>query len=330
MRSARSHARDLYPPRSLLRAWVRPMLGLVACLGMLSLLPLSATKATDAPAWMPRRLQSVDATIYDLELTLRARKALLQDDKLAVQNLGVTVRERVAILWGTVPSKELSQRAEEFLRPVLGLQGVRNELRIDAGNAPAPDLAQVPRRPPTPLADSDPNGARDVAGRPPAAQWSAARQEQVWRPVIEGPSSSRAPTGAEMPGYPGATTDHHRQPLLAESQQKPGGNVQTLRPRDPTQPTGRSNPPLAVMPPIAVPEQRENSNRGSSLAQTIDALRLRDPRFQNVQAQVAGGVVTLRGTADSRERLFELAQIVSRIPGVERVVVEEVRDRANP
>jgi len=290
---------------------------------MLALLPLSATKATDAPAWTPARFQSVDATLQDLELTLRARKAILQDDKLAALNLGVTVRGRVAILWGTVATKELSARAEDFLRPVVGLQGIRNELRID-GNG-QPPVAGGPRQP-TPLAEPVPNPPLASGVRPPPPQWAASGQQQVWRPVLDGTANVRVPGAADMPGYSGATAGDARPALVPESP-KPDSAMPSARPRDPAQPTGRANRPLALAPPVPPPEQDHRTN---SLARIVESIRLRDRRFQPVQAQVLGSIVTLRGTADCRDCLFELAQIVSRVAGVERVVVEEVPDRPNP
>jgi osmotically-inducible protein OsmY len=74
----------------------------------------------------------------DWQLTLRARQALLQDERLAGYNLGVSVRDRVAILWGPVPSLDLAHRAEERLRAVPGLAGVRSELQVEPDGVTSP------------------------------------------------------------------------------------------------------------------------------------------------------------------------------------------------
>lgn len=62
--------------------------------------------------------------------TLQAREVLLADDELRSLNLGVTVRRHVAMLWGTVPSKKVSLRAEIRLRTMLPLTDVCNDLVV--------------------------------------------------------------------------------------------------------------------------------------------------------------------------------------------------------
>jgi hypothetical protein len=62
--------------------------------------------------------------------TLEAREVLLADNELRSLNIGVTVRHHVAVLWGPVPSRELSLRAEIRLRTMLPLANVTNELFV--------------------------------------------------------------------------------------------------------------------------------------------------------------------------------------------------------
>src|SRR5947207_6099690 len=52
----------------------------------------------------------------DLGHTIQARRLLLEDPDLAPLNLGVRVRNRVATLWGPVPSADLALKAELRLR----------------------------------------------------------------------------------------------------------------------------------------------------------------------------------------------------------------------
>jgi hyperosmotically inducible periplasmic protein len=87
-----------------------------------------------------------------------------------------------------------------------------------------------------------------------------------------------------------------------------------------------SNPPapptVALMAPLgisALPDAPGN------LALAIERVRQSDGRFLNVRAELQGGVVRLRGTVTRGEDLMALAQAISRLPGVERVVVIDVR-----
>ncbi len=73
----------------------------------------------------------------DLVLTIQARRALLRDPELGPLNLGVRIRNRVATLWGPVPTAELSFKAELCVRGVFELREVRNELCVSGVNLPA-------------------------------------------------------------------------------------------------------------------------------------------------------------------------------------------------
>jgi hypothetical protein len=103
-------------------------------------------------------------TERDVMLTILARRALLLDAELAPLNLGVHVRNRVATLWGPVPSPELAFKAEARLRGLLELLAVRSELIVAPGSAwsaaplppgvlpppPPPALPGLPREMPAP------------------------------------------------------------------------------------------------------------------------------------------------------------------------------------
>ncbi len=86
-----------------------------------------------------------EAAARDLVLTIQARRALLLDRELAPLNLGVRVRNRVAILWGPVPSAELAFKAEVCLRGVVELLDIRNELFV------TDDVPDPPAGAPTPM-----------------------------------------------------------------------------------------------------------------------------------------------------------------------------------
>jgi hypothetical protein len=66
----------------------------------------------------------------DLRHTIAARKMLADDPDLAAWNIGVIVRDRVAHLWGPVPSAEIAFRAEVRVRSMIELADVKNELFV--------------------------------------------------------------------------------------------------------------------------------------------------------------------------------------------------------
>lgn len=86
-----------------------------------------------------------DAALADCRLTVRAREALLQDGVLRELNLGVSVRNNVATLWGPAPSKSLSDRAVGRVRKVPGIADVINRLVVES---PADPLVQFLRTAP--------------------------------------------------------------------------------------------------------------------------------------------------------------------------------------
>ncbi|MBI2804993.1 MAG: hypothetical protein HYX68_08430 [Planctomycetes bacterium] len=66
----------------------------------------------------------------DVRHTLAAQKLLADDPELAVWNIGVTVTNRVGVLWGPVPSADLAYRAEMRLRILVELVEIRNDLFV--------------------------------------------------------------------------------------------------------------------------------------------------------------------------------------------------------
>jgi hypothetical protein len=86
----------------------------------------------------------------DCQHALFAREALLKDETLAPFNVGVSVRNGVATIWGTVPSPALAHRAEERIRLVPGLAQVRNDLKISTGDEEWAEFLKGPPSLPNP------------------------------------------------------------------------------------------------------------------------------------------------------------------------------------
>ena len=89
----------------------------------------------------------------DVRQTITARKMLADDPDLAAWNVGVIVRDRVALLWGPVPSAEIAFRAEVRVRSMIELADVKNELFVS-------EFAE-PMRPPLKI-DNPPQYLPDV------------------------------------------------------------------------------------------------------------------------------------------------------------------------
>ena len=216
------------------------------------------------------------AAYHDLRHTMQARSALLADPVLAPLNLGVRVHNRVAVLWGPVPTAGLKERAELLLRKLPDLLEVRNELHVEQ---PEPPPQYLPGK------------------LPPA-------------------------TPVPLPGFSGAADTW--QDLFARRQDSapafasPAENVR-LKPA----PSGLPGDGGAVLPAIAVP-----GPAGSPLDQAVARLQRDEPRFRGLRADVRGQQVRLSGTAATWQDVYDLADVLTRLPGVDRVVLEQIRTAA--
>src|SRR5262249_39477250 len=89
-------------------------------------------------------------------------------------------------------------------------------------------------------------------------------------------------------------------------------------------PTGNG---VALLPPIVLgaPQVTSNQVTPSELAAAIQKIRDSDRRFQEMLPDVVGGVVSLRGMSQSWEDIFDFAERIAHVPGVERVILQDVR-----
>jgi osmotically-inducible protein OsmY len=74
-----------------------------------------------------------------------------------------------------------------------------------------------------------------------------------------------------------------------------------------------------------LPRKMGNRSQYPSLSEAIDGLRLADQRFHEITADIHGQVVSLKGRVNRFEHVAELAQAIARLPGVERVLLDQVR-----
>lgn len=77
-----------------------------------------------------RAIQLPEQTPRDWVMTNAARRALQKDEQLGALALGVSVNNKVATVWGTIPSIDAFSRAEELLKKLGSIAAVINECRI--------------------------------------------------------------------------------------------------------------------------------------------------------------------------------------------------------
>jgi hypothetical protein len=101
------------------------------------------------------------------------------------------------------------------------------------------------------------------------------------------------------------------------------GSLGTLTRRNPapTPPAPDRPPPsVALMPPVAAPPRAAPAP--PSPAEAVEALRTSDRRFRRLRAEVSGGTVWLHPADTPREDVMAFYQLLSRVPGVEHVVIK--------
>lgn len=262
---------------------------------------------------LERAVLSSDSALNDCRLTVLARQALLQDELLAALNLGVSVRDHVAVLWGPIPSADLARRAVERVGNVQGIARVMNQLTIEAPGNPLVEFLKTPR-PPRPAPPASVPGAEkrprfgSLTGREGPEEATPA-QGPLWHPT-----SSQEPT-----------PERAANPRIA---------LQGIGMPTPSNPSDM----IGFMPFIAVPSStdaltgaplggadRPAQAPGHELLPALEQLREGNDGLRHIQFAIQENTVYLRGSVPSHELLFRLARSISLLPGVERVVLEDVK-----
>lgn len=68
--------------------------------------------------------------LRDLRLSIQARRALRNDSVLAKHNLGVEVRDGLAVAWGPVPDAATARRVVAVLDQIAGIDEVKTEFHV--------------------------------------------------------------------------------------------------------------------------------------------------------------------------------------------------------
>jgi len=270
-----------------------------------------ASKNDEQPSWTSpgERIHVSPAT--DLELTLILRAALEQDDKLADQKLTASVKDRVATLWGSVASADLSQHAVRIARQTIGIVSVMNQLRIVPTAEPIPHATQSPTPLTEPIVPEMPPSQGAVAHRP-SEQFLLKGEGGLWQPLIT--AGTNVPIGsrtAEPSRSPVMAPESVWQPKIAKDQVSSDQKPISLTP-------SRLAGSDSVVFDSCFHAQEELRGR-------VEAACLGDARFLALRAVVAGETVCFRGRAEAWMHVFELCRRVAQIPGVKRIILEEIR-----
>lgn len=265
---------------------------------------LPGVNAADRSAAAAVSRRPSDLRIRDWQLTIYARQALTHDQVLAPLNLGVSVRKGVATLWGPVTSAATALRALDCVRRLPGLDDVRSELYIVDDNNPSLPSPAGPAVPPPATPPRPPARLVERSGTVTAAPGQTLSVPRVTLPVDPRRPADEQPTRVQPP----------RASFTGSISFEPAVNA--------AQPSAISPPAAVLLPPRPL-----DSN--TRLYAAVERLRQSDARFRHLQSSVRGGIVTLTGATPSGEDLMEFAQAVGRLPGVERVVLGDIRTAPN-
>jgi hypothetical protein len=234
------------------------------------------------------RLQADELNLRDLQHEVLARHALSKDLKLAELNLVVRVKDRVATLQGPVPTRDLGERAVTVLKKLPELRAVRNELTVQFE-----DQLLLPR-PPAVLPEVSP---------PPREQKPAPAPPQQPLPKTETPTTAAwKPVHPQEPVKPAL----HGVALLPSITMTPAAGT-VSRPKD-------AGPAQPADPPDA-----------AAISSAVQSLIQGDERYRRLRYEVKQGKIYLGGVVYRWSDLHELSRGLVRIPGVESVVLRDIR-----
>lgn len=191
------------------RIWTAAMLALA-----LSALPV---RAVSEP---PRPPTSALGKIRDLAATVKARRVLQENPALAELNLGVSVENGVAQVWGPVPTTELAREAVVRLEGISGVRQVRSNFYVeDRKDRRLLDLVR-PEGVPERIEAAKPE--IETGKLPPLRP--AVTVGRTTRPAENGPTlfapravpSQRSEAAAEQPRSTGSLSEQVRQLQQAE------------------------------------------------------------------------------------------------------------------
>jgi hypothetical protein len=260
---------------------------------------LASSAWADQPQGDPTSMPS----LHETRLVVQARSALIADPALAPlvnsSQIGVRVRQNVATLYGSVPTKEIAEKAVDCLRNMQKLQiltDVHSELEIVAPILdPREFKGQVEQKSKTPVQPTVPRG--ELASRENNSKETPGKKTLTTSPHVDLKGAAGLRIGDDSPSDASHSNEGVKllPPVSLDGDANDHSPVQILRPR-------------------TLPPQR-------SLYSQVEDLRKKDDRYSNIRIRVDGAVVYV--SPSNAENLFDFAEVVSHIAGVSRVIVEK-------
>src|SRR5262249_24124852 len=138
------------------------------------------------------------------------------------------------------------------------------------------------------------------------------REEPLPLPPLHRAPPTRTQSASPDPvsGSLGALTGRDPVPELPPTSPPPNNPVTLLSPR-----------PAAPGPGLVPGRLVNGQPPPPTLAAAVEQVRRSDARFRSVRVEVRGKVIVLRGNGENSDHVMLLAQALSGLPGVERVVV---------
>jgi hypothetical protein len=232
----------------------------------------------------------------DVRQTMQARKLLLDDPELAGINIGVIVTDRVAVLWGPVPSAEVAFKAELCVRTMIELVEIRNELFVSEVLEPIRTPLKIDIPPlflPDHMPPKLPALPRPILGAP---GFLMGQDKAEARKPLSQPTSKPKKTLAEIKVLPAATL-----PMLGL--------------------------PQAGEAPKQLAEPSRTTEAERELAAAIRTFLQSKSTYGSVRFAVEDRRVYLKAADQDSNALHEAARGIARLPNVEGVVLP---DRTSP
>lgn len=259
--------------------------------------------------------------VSDAMLARTALAALDADVQLRDVNVVVSVVDRVAVIGGSVPSPELSMRAEAVVRKVNGIEVVKNRCFVQS--QPDPLIRAVADRL-NPNAGGKPV-AHDLPGmvRPPRPMSVEGAYSPPPTAVAVKPASSSPTVNPQVVSSMKIASNTAIRPnLLGDPISAPGGpRVAAEVPVPTVSPVPARLATTPAIVPVSVP------TRPTDVMGSLLDLRKSEPRFAGLLFEMKDGVISLTGTSPKDGDAWDFADKARRLPGVKQVVVGKVNLR---
>jgi hypothetical protein len=236
----------------------------------------------------------------DRRVEVHVRVALTNDEKLGPLNLGVRMTSGIAHLFGPVPSAEFLAHARQIVQQVPGVLEVRtSEVYFAKRRERAKPL-------PLPLENGKPTQTRSASPNPQSGALSSLTEREPWASM----PSKQAPV--LRPSLPRRTSVA----VAVQPVSSAPSSINLLEPEAVMTPSRGPEPALLTAQPRTV-------KPAPSIPMALDRLRQRDARFRSIRTEVRGATVRIYTGDTPGEKVMAFAQAVTRLPGVERVIVQD-------